>query len=148
MNKLAGAALVAILSVASVGDADAVSGVVTGQFKATISITIKSSIPTSTPIQCTLSASVYGYGTGNNPVTDLFDQNATVPATRSGSSATCQLIIPYRWKLVNSNDTVTLSYSISATNANGVGRYSDASLASIPVPPSGSVTIYQPLAVI
>lgn len=106
MNKLSAMALAAILSAAMIGDADAVSGVVTGQFKTTISITIESAVPISAPIQCTLLVSVSGSGTGDNAVTDSFDESETVPITRSGSSGTCQLVIPYRWKLVNSNDTV------------------------------------------
>jgi hypothetical protein len=145
MNKFSATALAAILSVAAVGDADAVSGVVTGQFKANISITIMSSIPTTTRIRCTLMASVFGSGPSIN---DAISETANAAATRSGSTATCQLAIPYRWKLFNSGDKVQITYSIEALDANGNGRANSISLDTLPVPASGSVTVYAPAAVI
>lgn len=137
--------MAAILSLAAVGDADAVTGVVTGQFKANISITIMSSIPTTTSIRCTLMASVFGAGPTIN---DSINETANVAATRSGSTATCQLTIPYRWKLFNADDKITVTYAIEALDANGNGRSNSFSIDTLSVPASGSVTVYAPSAVI
>jgi hypothetical protein len=78
----------------------------TGEIEYKITVTIKSSISTSTPIACSGDASVFDETSGVS-----HDEEATVTATRSGSTATCTVLIPYAWALASaSSDSVSLGY--------------------------------------
>lgn len=80
-----------------------------------VTITIKSTLPTSDAIACTATASVFD--SNPNPPFNVFtsyDEVASVQATRSGSTATCTVTIPYSWSLdFASTDTVALDFAIS-----------------------------------
>jgi hypothetical protein len=140
MRKSTIAVLAAVLSVAPLADAIAAT-TVTGKVMLKLTVTIASSIAPSIPIQCNLSA----YASGSNPSgsqTDNILETDQVTATRSGSTAVCQLAIPYQWVLYGSADTVALSYSVTATDPNSNGRYSSISFETIAVPKTGATTSY------
>ena len=69
----------------------------------------------------------------NGPISDL----VTGTATRSGSTATCTLLIPYEWILQTLTDKVTLSVSVSA-----VTRVHTRQLATFTVPANGVTTSF------
>jgi hypothetical protein len=107
-----------------------------GTIEYKITVTIKSSIATSTPITCSGSASTFDATSSVS-----HEEEATVTATRSGSSATCTVLIPYAWALASaSSDTVSLGYTITA-GSTAVARVSSHSLVSIKVPANGATTI-------
>jgi len=139
MRKLAAVVLAGILFTVPVASAIAAT-TVTGNLTLKLTVTIVSTIATTTAIQCTFSVNVSGASsTGQS---DNIQELDTVPATRSGSTAVCQLAIPYQWILYGTSDTVGLSSSITATNASGNGRYSSASFETIAVPKNGATTSY------
>jgi hypothetical protein len=88
----------------------------TGTFDVTITIAIKSTIPSTTTIACTVNAvmeEVYD--------SHYVSESASVAATRSGSSATCSLTIPYSWYLeAPGTDVITFNYTITTPVA-GMG---------------------------
>ena len=62
-------------------------------------------------------------------------------ATRSGSAATCSVVIPYLWTLlVPTSDTVTLSGSATAVDTTGNDRTSSFQLETIALPATGTIT--------
>jgi hypothetical protein len=114
----------------------------TGTFSLKLTVSVLSPvIPTSTPIHCTLLAGVVGFAT-SPPIVELdgITDSSVVAATRSGSKATCTVLLPYKWALFGSNDTVTLTYQVDATSSSGVGRVISVFIETIPVPASGTTT--------
>ena len=109
-----------------------------GKFVYTISIAVKSSIPSADVIACTGNASTFD-GTFKS-----IAETASVAAARSGATASCTVTIPYSWSLsASSTDVVTLGYQITAPATGAAGlpsRYSNQTIAQIHVPPSGSTT--------
>jgi hypothetical protein len=72
-----------------------------------------------------------------------FDEQKTVAATRTGSTATCTITVPYSWALssastdmISQDVNVTVPYSAITLPL----RLSDQTLASIKVPASGTKT--------
>lgn len=114
---------------------------VSGMFTVELAITIRSAIPVSTPILCGLNASVFG-SNADVSVTDSIQESASALAVRSGATATCSLKLPYLWTLFTSNDTVTLSFSITASGTSGAGRTSNIQFDIISVPKAGATTAY------
>jgi hypothetical protein len=86
----------------------------TGTIQVTFNITIKSAIPTSTPIYCEadLSASDSGY-------LDFYSEGATATAVRNGNTATCKASIPYQWVMAGSGGGYAVWYYIYAQPTNG-----------------------------
>src|SRR5215469_10974 len=116
----------------------------TGKLVFSFTITIQSSI-TSSNIACEASADIDDLGSGGQG--PLITEAAAVAATRSGSTATCTVTIPYSWNLLNSStDKVQLSYAISVpstgfSGASGLpGRISQNIFGTIKVPANGSTT--------
>ncbi|MBV9302916.1 MAG: hypothetical protein JOY62_04200 [Acidobacteriaceae bacterium] len=111
----------------------------TGTFVFNITITIKSSIPTSDTIVCTATADTDDVSSGR-----FMDEEASVAAKRTGNTATCSVTIPYSWPLSSaSSDTVGLSYEVeafSSTTTGALTRLSTQSLPSIKVPANGATT--------
>jgi hypothetical protein len=72
----------------------------------------------------------------------------SVAATRSGSTATCSVSIPYSWRVSSASDDVYISYDISAPPQPLVSgsafprRYSGQPVATITIPASGTTTTY------
>lgn len=114
---------------------------VKGTFTAALTITLVTSFPEGTTLQCTLSTTTTGIS--SDGVEDEFIENATVNATVNGSTATCSPTIPYEWLLYATGDQVSVSYSITALNNTGVGRLSEGTIATINVPAKGAVTRYK-----
>lgn len=112
-----------------------------GTIVVNFTITVTSSIPTTDKISCLVSAAVFDTASTNS-----IEETAAVAATRSGSTATCKVSIPYSWGLTSATtDQVALSYIISApgllTASNGLPlRTSTQSFAHIPVPKNGATT--------
>ncbi len=114
-----------------------------GTFVVTFTITVKSAIATSAKISCSVTASLIDAET-TNP--SIIEEEAAVVATRSGSTATCTVTIPYSWNLATgSTDKVTLAYSLvapveaTATTA-FPQRLSTQDIATISVPANGKTT--------
>jgi hypothetical protein len=113
----------------------------TGKFVVNFTITISSAIATTTTIACNVDVVVVD-STG-----ELTDSLAT-SATRSGSTATCSVSIPYSWELSSASDLVSISYDVSAPPQPVVStsvfprRYSAHPITTITVPATGSTTTY------
>jgi len=117
------------------------STTVTGTFSLQLTVSVLSGIPASTPIHCTLQASVTGFTTTLPPaLVDSITDSSVVTATRAGSQATCNVVLPYKWTLFGSKDTVALAYLVNATTSTGVGRVISVYFATIPVPANGTTT--------
>lgn len=115
------------------------SATVTGTFNLTLTITIASSLPAGTTIQCQFGASVTDVSA--TEAVDLISESATTTATGSSSSQTCHLSIPYSWTLLGSGDTVGLNYMITALDSKGNGRVSSRySFETIALPKNGATT--------
>ena len=117
----------------------------TGKFVFKFTITVDATIAATAKIACSASAAVDDNLTGGAP--SFISEAAVALATRSGSTATCTVNIPYSWNLTTaSTDTVTLGYSIIAPIEVAVvtgalpSRTSSANLASIKVPANGATT--------
>jgi hypothetical protein len=113
---------------------------VTGKFVVKFTITVSSTLPTTDVISCGVSAEVLDTSTQF-----ILLDSATVAATRSGSTATCTVTLPYSWSLGSSTlDKALLSFTISspATTAGTQypNRYSQHSFASISIPATGVTT--------
>ena len=105
----------------------------------TFTIAVVSNVPPTAPILCELQASLFG--TDPTGVSDFVAETDQATATRSGATATCQVVIPYTWTLsVPTSDTVTISGSATAVDSNGNGRASSFQLEVIAMPATGTVT--------
>jgi hypothetical protein len=146
LKKLALTGLAGLLMLgASAVTANSAGTTVTGTFSLALTVTVLSpTISTSTPIRCTLVATVTGAG-----VTGLVDNitdGATAAATRTGSTAKCAMTLPYKWTLLGASDTIVLTYNISATSSTtGEGRDISVFIETIPVPSTGTKTKLGPL---
>lgn len=115
--------------------------VYTGKIVVNFTITITSAIPTTTAIACNVNAVVVD-STG-----ELTDSLAT-SATRSGSTATCSVTIPYSWSISSTSDLVSIAYDVSAPPQPNVAsspfprRYSAHPVATITIPANGATTTY------
>ena len=110
-----------------------------GKLVFNFTITVSSALASTTKIFCTASATVL------EATLSEFAESASVTATRSGSTATCTVTIPYSWNLSTvSTDRVSLSYTIIAgvptTTIPLATRTSEHSLPPISVPANGATT--------
>jgi hypothetical protein len=122
-------------------------GQTTGKIVVNFSITVDASISPTANIACQASAEVSDGAAGAK---NLIHETATVLATRSGSTATCTVDIPYSWNLVTpTTDKVVLGYQITAPVEVPTGSVTSTlparvseqpRYAAIPVPLSGSTT--------
>ena len=97
-----------------------------------ITITVKSLIPSTQKIYCIASANAYGMQSNNEQVSKA--------ATRSGSTATCTLSIPYAWVGVDgTSGMITSSITIYTGSTETTGRYANRTLEPIsPLPANGT----------
>jgi len=129
----------------------------TGTFEFDITITIKSTLPTTDIINCNATASTTDMsGLSYNTIMET----ASATAVRTGSTAKCTVKIPYSWALLSpTTDQVSLNYTItainpsssnssSATGSTGGIRSSTQSIGSSTVPANGATTIHTISAVI
>jgi hypothetical protein len=116
----------------------------TGQIKVTIKATILSpAIPINYAVLCNSIASAIDFGSGHT-----FSESATVEATRTGSTVTCTVTIPYSWPLLTpSSDMIIIAYALSspvtpASPGAGVllNRLGSGTVATIKVPAKGTTT--------
>jgi hypothetical protein len=92
-----------------VGSMSATTTPTTGTYTVNFTITIASSLPTSTQIACTAELEVTGDKVGT------IVETAGAVATRSGSTATCSVTIPYSWNLVTpTTDKLYVLYSLTS----------------------------------
>src|SRR5215203_41030 len=113
----------------------------TGTIVVNFNITIRSVIPATTPINCSVQASVTEVSLGG---VNIISDDATVVATRTGSTAKCTVTIPYSWMVSNTATArLSLNYNLIAAKPAATGLLSRSSLdtiASIPVPANGATT--------
>ena len=84
-----------------------------GKFVFNFTITVDASIAATAKIECVATAFLEDNLTGGNP--NIITEQAAVVATRSGSSASCIVNIPYSWNLATgSTDKVSLGYTLQA----------------------------------
>ena len=112
----------------------------TGKFVFTFTITVSSTLASTAKILCEASASLEDTASLN-----FISETASVIATRSGSTATCTVNIPYSWNLSSaSTDKVSLAYQIiggvPSTTVPLATRTSGQSLKTISVPANGATT--------
>jgi hypothetical protein len=127
---------------ADVDEIAAAATTATGKIVTAFTITINSTLPAADKVQCQVTAALADAGSGN-----FISESAAVAATRSGTSASCTVTIPYSWTLATAaTDRVTLTYSIIVPGAGTAAtaalplRISTQSIGSIPVPKTGSTT--------
>lgn len=112
----------------------------TGKFVFSFTITIASTNLGSDPIACEANATVFD-SSGRTST-----ETASVAATKSGTTATCTVTIPYSWTLSTpTTDMVSLGFMISAANTAAASggqptRTTTQTLGSIKVPANGLTT--------
>lgn len=117
---------------------------VTGKLVFNFTITVDATIASTAKIACSASAITEDNLSSGNP--SIFEEEASALATRTGSTATCTVNIPYSWKLATSStDSIVLEYTIDApVEATSTTvfptRLSSATVATIKVPASGTTT--------
>ncbi len=79
-----------------------------GTVEATVTITLKTALPTGGQVACTVEADAVSSGTSGEAG---YDELATKLATVSGSTATCKVNIPFSWLLFTASATQTNSLS-------------------------------------
>lgn len=105
----------------------------------TIFLSPASNIAPTTPVLCGLQANLFG--TDTTGASDFVSETVQVAATVSGSTATCQVAIPYYWTLsVPTFDNVTITGSATAVDTNGNGRTNSFQLETIAFPATGTTT--------
>jgi hypothetical protein len=110
----------------------------TGKLVLNIAITISSALPTTDTISCEGNATVVDNAVGGGNF--LFETGA-INATRTGSTATCTVTIPYSWPLVTaSSDMMTLTYTVTSNPAVSPWRNSSQGLGTFKIPASGTTT--------
>jgi hypothetical protein len=117
-------------------DSPAASTEISGELKITGTVTIVStSITSTTPINCTATAIIVS--DANGPITE----EAASSASRSGSTATCTVSIPYEWLLATpTTDKVSLSITVSAESVDA--RIHTHQIATFIVPAEGTTTSF------
>lgn len=113
----------------------------TGNIVVNLNVTLYSDVPTSgVGYSCGVNVIVFD----NVMFSEPFTESNQIAATPSGRTLICTVSAEYQWALANpSNDTVMISYTVSATGTNGVPtRTAVHSLANISVPPAGTTTTY------
>jgi hypothetical protein len=89
----------------------------TGTLKITINLTIESAIGTDEPISCSASTETFDSSFSNSAGTSGI-------ITRTGSTGTLTMLIPYDWTMANSGElaTITVSCEESGFETAGVGH--------------------------
>ncbi len=119
-----------------------------GAYSFTFTMSVRSSIPTTTPIYCDAEISLSDGASTSNPLGRNILESVRAVATRtSATAATCKAVMYYSWSLTTaSTDMVMISYTVGTqdtTLATGnVGRTFTSDLGSSTVPVYGSVTSY------
>jgi len=112
----------------------------TGKLVINIKIDVNPGLPAANKINCGADAI-----TGDEGNADIFENDGAVLATRSGSTATCKITLPYGWFLASaSKDEVGIGITVeSTTGTEGSVPFTDAigsTSITIPVPANGATT--------
>lgn len=84
----------------------AVTTTYTGTIEVTVTVTLKTPLPTGDKVACSVDAIASSDNTLNPLASVTYDEIATSNATVSGSTATCKVNIPYSWVLLTPSTTV------------------------------------------
>jgi hypothetical protein len=132
--------LTLVCTLVLVGSMSAATTPTTGTYTVNFTITIASTVPTTNEIGCTLQLQVTGDKAGT------VVETAGAVATRSGSTATCSVAIPYSWNLTTpTTDKLYLTYSVQSPVNYTKGdplpsRYGRVNVPASTVPATGSTT--------
>ena len=113
----------------------------TGKFVFNVTITVASTLSTKAVIGCQVAGGIADVTSG-----DIFSNVVVVTATRSGTTATCTLAVPYSWDLASpAKDTVAFDLSVDATvGTPGTAAFYeetfDAPVITTKVPATGTTT--------
>lgn len=91
---------------ADIADPAAATTTFTGTIEVTVTITLKTALPTGGQVACSVEADASSSGTSGEVG---YVEDATKLATVSGSTATCKVNIPYSWLLFTASTTQTNS---------------------------------------
>jgi hypothetical protein len=80
----------------------------TGTIEVTVTITLKTALPTGDKVACNVDAIATSASTTTS-ANVVIDESATAAATVSGSTATCKVNIPFSWVLLTPSTTVVNS---------------------------------------
>jgi hypothetical protein len=111
----------------------------TGTLVFNISINVKTGVPSDASIVCSANVGVYG-----DTASVSISETKSVKATRTGSTATCSVSIPYAWPL-GTPDTDYLTRLVSVdtqgtSNSSLVHRSHTRGLPAIDIPANGATT--------
>jgi len=112
----------------------------TGKVVLNLTVTLTSTLPTTEVYSCSLAAEALDIASSLTFL-DSFD----IKATKSGSTLTCNITLPYSWALTSaSSDMMLITYTVSAVApSNGLPvRVADHGIANIRVPATGTTTTY------
>ena len=139
----AGVAPWAMQQAAAAADPNATLSTFTGSFVLNFSISIKSIIPSSFPIQCNASLTPSDIGSGY-----FYVEQKTVYATRSGNTATCSVTVPYSWQLSSASTPVSTTFMImtEGTGSSLLNRVSTGNLPSVTLP-ANATTLTRAIAI-
>jgi hypothetical protein len=113
-----------------------------GRLNFAITITLSTAVPSGDSVLCSADASV------SDPTNSTNSEHFEALATVSGSTATCNLTIPYEWLLSTpGSDSISATYGVSIVSTTsatvGFARSGTHGLPTVTgVPVSGSVTSY------
>lgn len=129
-------ALLPLVTTTETPESPAASTEIEGELKIAGTVTIVStSITSTTPLICSATAIIVS--DANGPISE----EATSPASRSGSTATCTVLIPYEWLLATpTTDKVSLSVTVSAESVSA--RIHTHQVATFTVPVEGTTTSF------
>ena len=129
-------ALLPLVTTTEGSESPAASTEIEGELKITGTVTIVSpSITSTTPISCGATAIIVS--DANGPISE----EASSTASRSGSTATCTVLIPYEWLLASpTTDKVSLSVTVTAESV--ATRIHTHQVATFIVPAEGTTTSF------
>lgn len=111
-----------------------------GTIKMNFTITLKSSLPDTAGVDCSGTVSVSDYLASYS-----YTDTKTSKGTRTGTTATCSVSIPYSWVLPDRDQTISLNYVVGVTgltdNSSTKNRTASSySQPSLPLPANGATT--------
>jgi hypothetical protein len=113
-----------------------------GKLVFNFTITVTSALPATDTISCTASADVVDAGAGI-----VILEQASTKATRTATTATCAVTIPYSWGLATaSTDRMSLTYVINGSGTTAAtalpSRLSSQGLGNFAIPANGTTSTF------
>ncbi len=123
-------------------DATAAATIFGGKLVFNFTITVTSALPAADAITCSAQTSVVDLGAGI-----VLLEQAAAQATRSGTTATCAVTIPYSWSLTTAaTDKMSLTYFINGAGTTAAtalpSRLSSQGLGSFAIPANGVTSTF------